>query len=361
MGEHNCDYAHTLFAECVTADPSRLSYVEALLRNLCAKHPIPKTHSLFSFGRRRAFKRVVVDRQWQEAIRLGIDLLAENPWDVTTLEMLADISRKLGYNEIELAYLRQALDANPRSISVNEHCARSLARMGQFDQAIACWHRIETLQPRNNEAKEMIRCLSEEKQKYSLERLSTAPKKAASADVEALATPTTRELEPVQGARQRALVSIKADPYTALNYLKLADLMAESDEFSEAVGLLQQGIEMCGQQDALNERLERYRELMGKAKLAQIEKRESYRQSQAARVPWLEAILLVAVCTLLLQLFPSLGLAAQRVLNVRQWSRSTWFAANVLLLLFLCILYYGPSFRGILRSRKMRHATRLRR
>ncbi len=34
--------------------------------------------------------------------------------------------------------------------------AESLARMGQFDQAIACWHRIEELDKGNDEARRKI-------------------------------------------------------------------------------------------------------------------------------------------------------------------------------------------------------------
>jgi hypothetical protein len=69
----------------------------------------------------------------------------------------------LHHNEVELVYLKQALEANPKDADVNRHCARSLARMGQFDQAIACWHRVEKIVPGDREVARMISELSEQK------------------------------------------------------------------------------------------------------------------------------------------------------------------------------------------------------
>jgi hypothetical protein len=76
---------------------------------------------------------------------------------------MAKACEALHYNEVELVYLKPALDAAPKDANVNRHCARSLARMGQFDQAIACWHRVDEITGKDREAAAMISQLAEER------------------------------------------------------------------------------------------------------------------------------------------------------------------------------------------------------
>jgi tetratricopeptide (TPR) repeat protein len=151
------DYAHTMFTECVLHDPANLEYVEALLGNLQRKyHNNKRGARLKGFGGRGTFKKAVSAEDWPEVFRQGLELLKVNPWDVPTLRALAHACQSNHYNEVELRYLKNALDVNPKDIEVNRHCAESLARMGQFDQAIACWHRIEELDKGNMEARKRI-------------------------------------------------------------------------------------------------------------------------------------------------------------------------------------------------------------
>jgi tetratricopeptide (TPR) repeat protein len=151
------DYAHTMFAECVLNDPANLEYVEAMLGNLQRKYNNNKRGArLKGFGGRGGFKKAVAAEDWPEVFRQGLDLLKVNPWDVPTLRSLAYACQANHYNEVELRYLKNALDVNPKDLEVNRHCAESLGRMGQFDQAIACWHRIEELDKGNQEARRRI-------------------------------------------------------------------------------------------------------------------------------------------------------------------------------------------------------------
>ena len=65
-------------------------------------------------------------------------------------------------------FVRQRpFDANPKDAETSRHCAESLARMGQFDQAIACWHRVEQLQGESAETKKMISHLADERMRYA--------------------------------------------------------------------------------------------------------------------------------------------------------------------------------------------------
>lgn len=163
-GEKNYDYAHAMFAECVLHDPGNQQFVEALIKNVRARTPRPPKWRLG--GGHRGLRQAAQRQDWPAVIRVGVERLKDDPWDVAALRAMAEASAALHHNEVELVYLKQALDAAPKNADVNRHCARSLARMGQFDQAIACWHRVETLQPQDAEAAKMISLLAEERLKY---------------------------------------------------------------------------------------------------------------------------------------------------------------------------------------------------
>ncbi|MBM3999478.1 MAG: tetratricopeptide repeat protein [Planctomycetes bacterium] len=160
------DYANTMFAECVVKDPNNLVYVEAFLDNLQHKYQQNKRGArslLGGSGGRGDFRKAVARKDWVDVLRRGPELLRTNPWDVSTLRAMAQACEAFRYNEVELRYLKNALDANPRDVDVNRHCARSLSRMGQFDQAIACWHRIEELKPNDPEPSKQIADLTIER------------------------------------------------------------------------------------------------------------------------------------------------------------------------------------------------------
>ncbi len=153
---YDFEYAHSLLVECMTQDPSNLVYLEAFLGNLQRKYNNNKRGAMLNFGGRGGFKKAVTGEQWREVLRLGPDVLKSNPWDVATLRGMATACAALGYYEVELRYLRNALEAKPKDADVNRHCAHSLARVGRFDQAIACWQRVDEAIGGDREAQEAV-------------------------------------------------------------------------------------------------------------------------------------------------------------------------------------------------------------
>ena len=165
--EKNYDYAHAMFAECVVQDPGNLQFAEAMIQNLRTRTPhVKKSRLSLHRGGSRELKKASQDKDWPAVFRTGIELLKADPWDVTTLRAMADACAALHHNEVELVYLKQALGADPKNVEVNRHCARSLGRMGQFDQAIACWHRVEMFKGKDEEAAKNISILTEDKFRY---------------------------------------------------------------------------------------------------------------------------------------------------------------------------------------------------
>ena len=59
-------------------------------------------------------KQAIANKQWSDVIRLGVELIQIDPGNTGSLLVLAETSARLHFNEVELAYLKQALDSKPR-------------------------------------------------------------------------------------------------------------------------------------------------------------------------------------------------------------------------------------------------------
>ena len=344
--EKNYDYAHALLAECVSNAPANLMYVEALFKNLRAKFPHPIKKPALTGAAAKEFKQAVKDNEWGQAIRSGAVALANNPWDVALLRSLAEVCAKLHYNEVELVYLKQALDSNPKDPDVNRHCALSLTRMGQFDQAIACWHRIELLKPKSLEAARMIAELSAEKLKYPNGRPSTASKSEATAMASGTANVSMSEggQELILSPRAALEKSIAADPRNVTNYLELTELLVTDNRLAEAETVLSRGLANCGESTELREKLRDVQRLRVEGALAATDANRTRAERLRPRVPWLELALLAAGFILGLQLLPGMRAALWSVIDVRRWSRAQWFLLNIAFVLALIMARVLPEF-----------------
>jgi len=160
------DYATDMFAECVTHDPASKEYLDAFLDNLQAKFKNNKKGGRAKgFKGKGAFKKAYAKKDWREVLKEGVHVLKANPWDVPTLRAMAEAcaAYRPDLNDVELRYLKNALDKDHKDAEVNRHCAKSLTRMGQYDQAIACWRRIEEYRRGDAEAPRAIAALMMEK------------------------------------------------------------------------------------------------------------------------------------------------------------------------------------------------------
>lgn len=142
------DYATDLLTQCVQGNPANIFYVKAYIENLQQKYKNNKTGKTLAkfqeLGARSAQKKAIAQENWDEAIKQGLKVLTVNPWDKTALINMAKASAKFpaGF-EAELYYLKTALLPSPKDPEINELCAIALAAIGDIDQAITCWHRVE--------------------------------------------------------------------------------------------------------------------------------------------------------------------------------------------------------------------------
>jgi len=349
--ERDHDYAHVMFAECVLQDPANLRYAEALLQNLRDKFAgrAKRRWRFLGRGGSKELRKATASRTWKDVFHIAVDLLKDDPWDVATLRVLAEACAELHYNEAELAYLKQALDANVQDAEVNRHCGRSLARMGQFDQAIACWHRVEEIKKGDAEAARMVAGLYEEKLKYPGGRPPTirSPVDTALQSAEVVEVPEAESaivLTPWQ-LLERAITDNPTDPS---NYLALAELLEANEQYENAEAILLRAIAACGNGSVLSRRLQevRSRRLQRDLAAAASLQTESLKEERHFHVPWLEAILAATIGILILQVIPSTAAWVGGLINVRNWSRLTWLMVNIYGVLILIAIRFGPEVYG---------------
>ena len=269
------EYAHDLFAECLTEDPANLIYLQHFLGNLAQKYGNRKKGARFAGLRSKASRMTLAKAagkgQWREAFAAACEALKSNPWETSTLLDVADAYQQIGSDECQLYTLRWAMEAAPKDPRVNRQAAETLARLGQFDQAISCWRRVEQAKPGDEQAAKAISQLGVEKTiqqgGYQQEMLQ-----GAAADESVMDSLRERvgqgRAEPPAGAsaakpkadaaRERELLdAIQVQPAEVANYLELADLFTGQNRLREATEMLTRALAASGGGDlAIRERLE---------------------------------------------------------------------------------------------------------
>lgn len=238
MARENHDYATELLGQCVIGDPSNLIYVQNYIGNLQRKYNNNKTGSkLAQFkerGARSAVKKASSHAQWDEVITHGLKVLTVNPWDVHTLTSMATAASNMGDDEPELYYLKCALEANPKDPDVNRQCAMALAERRQYDQAIACWRRVEKERPGDEQAEREVGRLLVEKTIDRGKYEDADESKKLGGDRKARPQDPQRELSMEEQLQRR----IDKQPEDLSNYFELAQLHLNAENYAAAEEVL---------------------------------------------------------------------------------------------------------------------------
>ena len=269
------DYAHDLFTQCLVEDPANQIYLQKFLANLAQKYGNNKSGARFaslkSKTSRMALNKAASKGQWREAFTAACEALKSNPWDIATLIAVADAYEQIGSDECQLFTLRWALDATPKDVTINRKAAETLSRLGQFDQAISCWRRVEQAKPGDEEAGKAISKLSVEKTikkgGYNEEML-----KGAVGDSNDLESSIRERVNPGRAEASKAaapvttaggpeelalLAAIESQPAEVANYLKLADAFTTQSRLREASDILTRALAVSGGGDLhVREKLE---------------------------------------------------------------------------------------------------------
>ncbi len=254
MAQENYDYATELFSQCVLGDPSNLSYVQSYLGNLKKKYNNNKTGSKLAIlkerGARSKIKKALAKSHWEDVISNGLKVLVVNPWDVPALTSMATASDEMGDDETEMAYLKAALEANPKNPAVNRQCAMALAARQQFDQAIACWHRVEQVRPNDEEAQRAIASLAVEKTILKGKYDESDPSKKLGKGQE----PDQHDQDLT--VEKRLQQQIGRNPEELSSYFELAQVHINNEKYKEAEEVLAAALEVSDGDPDVRERLD---------------------------------------------------------------------------------------------------------
>jgi tetratricopeptide (TPR) repeat protein len=160
-------YATEMFTQCVLGDPGNLVYLNSFLGCLYRQYNNNKKGSTLAgvkgMGARGSMKKSAMQKNWPEVLKSGVEVLKLNPWDKGALTEMATACEALEYDEIQLRYLKAALEVDIKDPDVNRLAGRALGKQGKFDDAIVCWHRVQQAKPEDEEARRAIGDLAVEK------------------------------------------------------------------------------------------------------------------------------------------------------------------------------------------------------
>ncbi len=280
------NYATDMFFQCVKGDPGNRIYVQQFLTNLGKKYNDNKKGAGFTSAAaatvaKGKIKKAAYSKDWTALIEAGLEMLKLNPWDISTLSAMADACGELGYDETQLAYLKQALDVNIKDPEVNRLCGRTLAQMGQFDQAIACWQRVLQARPDDEEAMRAVADLAIERTishgGYEEAESSTDVKAIKGGKVDALAEHNAN-LTPQQQLEK----AIAKKPEDVGLYLELADLHTREERHKQAEEVLARALEASGGDVSVREKLEDARMRHSRQQLTIAEKQAAAKKTPEA-------------------------------------------------------------------------------
>ena len=255
----NFDYAAQMFTQCVVGDPANLLYAQNFLANLQKKYNNNKSGAPLASVRAAKSKTGVTyaskRKDWLGVISSGLEVLKLNPWDTGTLSEMANACEQLGLEETQIVWLKGAMEADVKDPETNRLLGRALAKQAQFDQAIACWMRVQQAKPNDEEAQRAIANLQVEKTidkgGYEDAESSTQVMADKQAQAERQGGGGTR-LTPEQQLEKR----LAKEPANISLYFELADLHAKQEHFTEAEAVLRRALEASGGSLEVREYLE---------------------------------------------------------------------------------------------------------
>lgn len=274
--KYDFDYVHQFLSQCVKSDPGNVVYLDAFLDNLHRKYNNNKRGAMMKFGGKGPFKKAAAARDWKQVFKLGPEVLKTNPWDVGALRILAEGCAESGHYETELRYLKNALAPNPNDADVNRHCALTLARVGQFDQAISCWTRVDETRRGDAEAQQMIVALQNEKSglgaapRPSGKKTRVVRRETSAPEVES-STSERREIELTP--RQRLERAVANNPTDTDSYFELSQIHVKDGRLGDAAHVLTKAVSASGGDIKAREQLEDVEILRKKEQVAIAEKR----------------------------------------------------------------------------------------
>ena len=242
------DYADQMFRQCVSGDPGNLIYTQNLLTNLKKKYNNNKKGAkmagLRTTGAKARLKNAQRKKNWVDAIKAGLECLHYNPWDTATLTDIAKSCEELEASDVQIEYLKLALEGNIKDASLNRAAATAFAKVARFDEAIACLERIAANQPNNQELAREIGQMTVNKtiHKGGYEHAESSLDVSVEKQAQEQLTGGAMELSEEQQLRRE----IRRHPEEVTNHINLSDYFFKLEDFEAAEQVMVEAVEITG-------------------------------------------------------------------------------------------------------------------
>ncbi|HEY2880814.1 MAG TPA: hypothetical protein VGJ15_00220, partial [Pirellulales bacterium] len=265
----NFDYATELLTACVLGDPGNQFYTEAFLHNLQRKYSSGKKGGLLSSlrtagstaGSKTSMLNASRKKDWLGMIRAGMEILKVNPFDTAALLHMAKACCEKGFVESELVYLKSAQMVDPKSFEIQRECGLALEKVGQYDEAVACWMKAQALTlPASEEAQEAHKAISRLQVDMTVRTTHDKSKQEdanRTAGTDRSFRASSANFKPNKRDRAEELEEkIAANPGELLLYQELAELHVKAEKWTQAESVLARGLEATGGDLRVREQLE---------------------------------------------------------------------------------------------------------
>jgi tetratricopeptide (TPR) repeat protein len=261
--KQNYDYAITMYTQCCKLCPDNLLYRQSLHGVLKKKYGDNKKGSRMAavrvMGPKGKIKRAQLQKNYLQVVDYCEEGLQYNPWDVGLLSDEAEALAKLGYSDIAVFVLTEALQVDSENPAVNRQLGQVYEDMGEFEKAITCWSRVKKAVPADEEADRRVKNLAAREtmrvggldvSERGEPASETSPTRASARAAQPAPTP-----EPVSPTAELE-ARIQADPSEVSNYVRLAEHYRRAKDLAKAQELLKKAVALPGGEQRARDELD---------------------------------------------------------------------------------------------------------
>ncbi|MBN2293584.1 MAG: tetratricopeptide repeat protein [Pirellulales bacterium] len=261
--QKNFDYATDLFTQCVLGDLDNEMYLRSFLNNLYKKYDYNKKGAkmagLKTRGTWAAMKKSQLQKDWEGVLKHGYEILKVNPWDSSALLAMSAAGEEMQLDKVPLMLILTAFNSSTKDVSVARACAKALTLRHEFQQAITCWHRVEVLKPKDEEAAKQI---GELQVKITIDKGGYENAESSvdvAADKDSLAKHSVAsEKTPTQTQSPYETLEreIRREPSSPQPYVQLAEAYFRDENYTKAEEVLTRAFEATDGNPDIREKLE---------------------------------------------------------------------------------------------------------
>lgn len=261
--KQNYDYAVNLYTQCCKLVPDNLLYRQSLHGVLKKKYGDNKKGSRMAavriMGPKGKIKKAQLQKNYLQVLDYCEEGLQYNPWEIGLLSDEADALTKLGYADIAVFVLTEALQVDVNNPAVNRQLGQVYEEVGEFEKAITCWARVKKAVPNDEEADRRVKNLAarETMRVGGLDGSEQAETDSGAPSFGVTEAPTEMAAPPERVSPTAELeAKIQQDPSDISNYVRLAQHYRRAKDLAKAQEILKKAIALPGGEQQARDELD---------------------------------------------------------------------------------------------------------